>query len=356
MLFEPLSLGSLRLDNRLVLAPMTTYSGLEDGTVSAGELAMIRRRAPGFGLVMTAACFVHPSGKAFPGQWGCESEDRLPSLRAMAEVIREAGSKSCLQIHHGGRQCPESLLGHAPWSASAVAAERPNAPIPHAMTEGEIEEILDAYAAAARRAADASFDSVELHGANTYLVQQFVSPHSNRREDRWGRDRLLFSEELVRRTLSAVPADFPVGYRFSPEETETPGIRWPDTQRLIKRIAGMGLAWLHISLRDYRAGSMVGDFGDPILARTHAQVAGRLPLIGVGSVRTREDAEAMLTMGADLAAVGRCAITDPDFAGKVAAGETPETRFPAEGAAEKLVLPEGLVNRILGAPGWFEMR
>lgn len=353
--FKPFHLGSLSLKNRLVLAPMTTYASHSDGRIRADELTYLRQRAvDGFGLVMTAACYVHPSGHAFWGQWSCAADDMLPSLTSVVDVIREGGSKSVLQIHHGGRQCPSAILGHPAWAPSPIPSERPNAETPHEMKEEEILEIISSFGVAAARAKRAGFDAVEIHGANTYLLQQFVSPHSNRRTDRWGQDRLLFPRCVIESVRSNVGHAYPVGYRFSPEEIETPGIRWSDTAALIEMLCGQGLAWLHVSLRDFRMSSLNGEFEESTLDRVQRTIAGRIPLIGVGAVKGREDAEEAL-QHCDLIAVGRASITDPHFVEKVRLGEQPKLLVPREDAAEKLVIPKGLADKIYATEGWFPL-
>lgn len=353
--FASFQLGSLSLRNRLVLAPMTTYASNPDGRIRADELTYLRQRAAdGFGLVMTAACYVHPSGHAFWGQWSCASDDMLPSLKSAARAIRDGGSKSVLQIHHGGRQCPSAILGHSAWAPSPIPSERPNAETPREMTEAEILDIIESFGSAAARAKRAGFDAVEIHGANTYLLQQFVSPHSNRRTDRWGLDRLLFPRSVVESVRSHVGPDYPVGYRFSPEEIETPGIRWADTAALIEMLCGQGLAWLHVSLRDFRMSSLNGEFEEPTLARMRMAIAGRTSLIGVGAVKCRQDAEEAL-QHCDLIAVGRASITDPHFVDKIRQWETPNLLVPREGAAEKLTIPQGLADKIYATEGWFPL-
>jgi len=339
--------------NRLVMAPLTTYSSHADGTIDAAELDFLRRRAAGgFGVVMTAACYVHPSGHAFEGQWSCADNRYLPSLAQAARAIHEGGALAVLQIHHGGRQCPTKFVD-PPWSASAIPSERPQAPIPREMTESDIDEIIDSFVAAAGRAQVAGFDGVEIHGANTYLIQQFVSPHSNRRNDGWGLDRLKFPLCLVDRVLDTLGPRFMVGYRFSPEETETPGIRWADTERLLNELCQRPLSWLHVSLSQFQSGSLVGEFQDPILARIADVIKRRVPLIGVGGIKSNDDIVKCLALGADLVAVGRAAITEPEFASVVETG-TPRLKLPAEGAAESLTIPEGLFRRFVATPGWID--
>lgn len=356
MLFQPLSLRSgLTLKNRLVVAPMTTYSSYEDGTICEDELPYLHRRArSGFGAVMTAACFVHRTGKAFDGQWGCESDARLPSLRLVADAIHAGGAAAILQIHHGGRQAP-SRLCDTPLSASAIPAERPNAETPTAMSLDQIDEIVDAFGQAARRAKEAGFDGVEIHGANTYLLQQFVSPHSNRREDEYGLDRNRFSVEVSQAVFAAVGPNYSVGYRFSPEEIETPGIRLSETLSLLDSLKTMPFDYFHASLRDYRMSSLVGDFDDSILVRLVHHLSGYAPLIGVGQVKTVDDAEAVLTMGAQLVALGKVAISEPEWPELALRGDAPRLTIPKPGAEEALTLPRGLTEKIYSVPGWFEV-
>lgn len=336
------------------MAPMTTYSSHEDGTVSEIELEYLRRRAAGgFGLVITAACYVHPKGKAFDGQWGCHDDATLPSLASAADAIHSGGALACLQIHHGGRACPSRLCGGGPWSASPVAAERDGAETPLEMDHELVVETVRAFGDAARRARSAGYDAVEIHGANTYLLQQFVSPHSNRRSDEWGADRLLFPAQVVEAVLEAADG-MPVGYRFSPEEPHEPGIRWPDTHALIERLAGTGLDFLHLSTWDFRQESLHGSFPGPTLGQVARSVGGRRPLVGVGKVLSREDAEECLALGANLVALGRAALLEPEWPAVAAAGGQCRTRLPRSGAAEALTWPPGIAERAYGG-AWFEL-
>jgi 2,4-dienoyl-CoA reductase-like NADH-dependent reductase (Old Yellow Enzyme family) len=334
---------------------MTTYSSQPDGQIAEDEIPYLQRRAKGgFGLVMTAACAVHPRGKAFDGQWACWSDEFLPSLKKVADGIRDGGAKSCLQIHHGGRACPSRLCGGVPLSASAIPAERPNAETPKEMTDDEIDEAIAAFAAAARRGIEAGFDAIEIHGANTYLHQQFVSPHSNRRDDKWGQNRLLFVERVVDAILQAVPGAV-VGYRFSSEEIEEPGIQWEHTAALLDLLCEKGLDFLHVSLWDYKLQGLKGDWPDTTLERVVKKIAGRKPLIGVGKVWTKDDAQAVLTTGADLIALGRSALTNPEWPQQVADDVPIRRKIPKVGAADQLTWPKGLEDKAYNVANWFEI-
>ena len=354
-LLAPLSLGKLRLKNGLIVAPMTTYCSQDNGVIADDELPYLARRAQGgFGAVMTAACYAHPSGKAFRGQWGCDHDNKLDSLRSVAQAIQSHGAKAILQIHHGGRQCPHEMAGGECISASAIPASRENAPIPREMTGDEIERTIEDFASAAVRAEQAGFDGVEIHGANTYLVQQFVSPHSNRRTDKWNADDFLFPKELVTRVINAVSNDFAVGYRFSPEEPEDPGIRLDRTKRLVDELCKFSLDFLHISLRSYDQLSIHHEGTDSILNQVSRHIDGRIKLVGVGSIRQTEDVQKAITEGADALCIGRGAIYDPDWVNHYTSQQPIKIKLNRETFESDVVLPSGMAKRIRETDGWFE--
>jgi 2,4-dienoyl-CoA reductase-like NADH-dependent reductase (Old Yellow Enzyme family) len=223
------------------------------------------------------------------------------------------------------------------------------------MTDEEIENTIEAYGMAALRAVKAGYDGIEIHGANTYLLQQFVSPHSNRRRDKWGQDRLLFTRRVVERVLEKVAGQAFVGYRFSPEELEEPGIRWEHTAPLIDLLCESPLDFIHVSLWDYTMNGLKGDWDEPTLVRVARQTGGRKPLIGVGQVKSLADAEAVLAMGADLVAIGRAALSQPDWPLAAAEGRDIRIKIPREGAADLLTWPKGLEDKAYNVARWFEI-
>ncbi len=183
----------------------------------------------------------------------------IHGLCKLATTIKEQGAKAILQIFHGGRMCPPELVPNGDIvSASAVPAEQPNAHIPRALKGEEIRTIIKDFGETTRRAIEAGFDGVEIHGANGYLIHQFFSPHSNRREDEWGgslQKRLAFPLAIVDEVKKVVDTyakePFIVGYRFSPEEPETPGITMADTLELVDALANQPIDYLHVSLMDF---------------------------------------------------------------------------------------------------------
>jgi len=361
-LFEPLTLKSgVQLRNRLVMAPMTTTSSTEDGRVTDAELDYYAKRSRGLGMVITACVNVTANGQGFPGEMGAERDDLIPDLRRLSGRVQAEGAKAVLQIFHGGRMCPPALVDGDVVSASAVPAERPGSVTPRELSGDEVREIIAAFGEATRRAIEAGYDGVEIHGANGYLLQQFFSPHSNRRTDEWGGDvqkRTAFPLAVVESVKAAVrdhaTRPFLVGYRFSPEEPETPGISMPDTLVLLDALAAQDLDYIHVSLQKYDSQPHSGDLSQSSLKTVLAHLNGRTPLIGVGSVWSADDALAVLNAGAEMVALGRSLVVEPDWAQKVQDGQEASLRTemtPDE--QEKLVVPDALWKLILSAPGWF---
>src|SRR5665647_1196777 len=317
--------SGIEVSNRIVLAPMTTFSGNDDGTTTDAEVAYYEERNQSAGLLITACAYVIKHGKGFHGQIGADTEELIPSLRRIADALKANGNKAVLQIYHGGRMSPpEELVDGQSVSASAVAAEREGAQVPREMTEAEIEETIKAFGEATRRAIAAGFDGVEIHGANTYLLQQFFSPHSNRRTDKWGGDlikRMTFPlavVDAVKQTAALASHPFLVGYRISPEEMENPGITMEDTLQLVTALSHKQLDYLHVSTMDFWAASTRNQEDTAARAQLIADKVGHLlPVIGVGSVRTPEQAEKVLSTGIPLVAMGRELLMDPFWLSKV---------------------------------------
>jgi 2,4-dienoyl-CoA reductase-like NADH-dependent reductase (Old Yellow Enzyme family) len=357
-------LGSkVNVKNPLVMAPMTTFSANIDGTVSEAELCYYKARSKGVGMVITAATYVSLSGKGFPGQFAAYDDSFLPGLRKLAKAIKGEGALAILQIFHGGRMAiPSDIPGEQTISASAVAPERPGAMIPREMTEEEIKGTIKAFGETTKLAIDAGFDGVEIHGANTYLLQQFFSPHSNRRSDNWGGNiekRMNFPLSVIAEVKKVVnekaDENFIVGYRFSPEEMEKPGITLEETLLFLDVLANQNLSYLHISIMDFWQSSMRDTTNTkPIICKILDQIHGRVPFIGVGSIHTPEDAVKALDSGAEFISLGREIIMDPEWVSKVQEEKTSEIRTTlSKSNGKSLDIPEPLWNAIMNTPGWF---
>jgi 2,4-dienoyl-CoA reductase-like NADH-dependent reductase (Old Yellow Enzyme family) len=365
-LFETLTFSNgTQLKNRVVMAPMTNFSSNPDGTVTDGEVNYYARRASGVGMVVTACTYVTANGKGFHGEFAADRDEMIPSLKKLAEAIKAKGAKAVLQIFHGGRMCPPELVPNGETvSASAVAPEGEGQPVPRALTESEIESIIRDFGEATRRAIEAGYDGVEIHGANGYLLQQFFSPHSNRREDKWGgslEKRMTFPLAVIDEVKKVAaahaknPEPFLIGYRFSPEEPETPGITMADTLSLVDALAGKGLDYLHVSLNDFWSTPRRGvEDTRSRMEIIQDRVGNQIPVIGVGSIYTADDAIKAKETGVALIALGREIIIDPDWVEKVEQGRESEivTKLDKD-AQDRLVIADPLWQAIVNTPGWF---
>jgi len=243
-------------------------------------------------------------------------------LQANNQVMKKNGAKAIVQIHHGGAQALPELTPDgdvvAPSAISLKSFGQQKEHDAREMTAEEIEQTIRDFGEATRRAIEAGFDGVEIHGANHYLIHQFVSHYYNRRNDVWA-DNYKFPVAVIDEVVKAKKAhandDFIIGYRLSPEEAESPGISMEITEELIHQIANKPLDYIHVSLMDVNSVTREGKYkGENRLELIHQWINGRMPLIGIGSVFTAEDAlNAVENIGVEFVALGREILLDYDF-------------------------------------------
>lgn len=344
-----------RLQNRIVMAPVTTQSSFFDGTVSNDEVKFYQMRS-GVGMIIAEVANINKEGKGFEGELSVAEDRFIPGLSKLANAIHLKGSKAVLQIFDAGRKTNRQILRRIqPRSASAVAPHRNPDEVPRELTDDEIEQVIADFGAATLRAVKAGFDGVEIHGANTYLLQQFFSPHSNRRTDKWGGNiekRMNFIKAViaeVRRVVAKyAPADFIVGYRFSPEELSNPGIRIADTLKLVAMLSEQPIDYLHSSMGDRKRTSLLNkDDQEELNHKILTVIDERKPLIEVGSVQTPTDAEMALNEGATLVAMGRELLREPNWVEKVRLGDEKSIRYMISPADMDLLgLPGGLQREL----------
>ena len=329
-LFQTYTLNNgVTIKNRLAVAPMTHFGSQTDGLISDQERTFLSNRAGDMGLFITAATLVQKDGKAFHGQPEATGEHCLDSLKETAQILRQQGAKAILQIHHGGSKAMDDLLdGLDKISASASEAE-------HAReaTAKEVEALIASYAQAADLALRAGFDGVEIHGANGYLIQQFYSAQSNRRNDQWGgslENRMRFPLAVVDAVVAVREKhqrnDFIIGYRFSPEEPGDDGLTMTETGALIDALVQKPLQYLHVSLWEFdkkiRRG---GDTAQTRMQFIHERINGKLPLIGVGNLFTADQILAAYETGwAEFIALGKTVMINPHIATQIREGREAE--------------------------------
>ena len=336
-LFQSFTLNNgVTVKNRLAVAPMTHFGSHADGLISDQERAFLGNRAGDMGLFISAATLVQEGGKAFRGQPEATGENCLDSLKETAQIIQKQGAKAILQIHHGGSQAMVEL-NHCD-KISASASEKDGA---REASAAEVEELIASFAQAADLALRAGFDGVEIHGANGYLIQQFYSAQSNRRNDQWGgslENRMRFPLAVV----DAVAAvrdkhqrnDFIIGYRFSPEEAGEDGLTMTETGTLIDALVQKPLQYLHVSLWEFdkkiRRG---GNTAQTRMQFIHDRINGKLPLIGVGNLFTADDILAAFETGwAEFIALGKTVMINPNIATQIREGREAEIETQLDSA------------------------
>jgi len=373
ILFEPYAFDNgVTLRNRVVMAPMTTWSSNPDETISDDELAYYRARARDVGLVLTGCTHVQPGGVGFTNEFAAYDDRFIPSLRRLAEAAKSGGARAVLQIFHAGNKAVPSLVPNGELvGASAVAA--PKGPfndgelVSRALSHDEILTVIRDFGEATRRAIEAGFDGVELHGAHGFLLQNFLSPLFNQRTDEWGgslEKRMRFPLEVVREVRRVIDAHakrpFLLGYRFSPEEPGEGALRIGDALALADRLIGEGqVDYLHASLYSLLHGKPQDDTGvKTAAARIVERVAGRIPLMAAGEIRTPRDAREALALGIAMVNVGRGLVMNPRWMELAKTGQDSAlvTALDLSRAPAELQIPAKLKDTIAATPGWFPIR
>lgn len=297
--------------NRFMLAPLTNMQSNPDGTLTDEEIHWLVKRAEGqFGLVMTAAAHVLPQGQGFQGQLGIFSEDHLPGLTRLARELKAKGALSSVQLHHAGLRSPAELIGEAPQGPFAEADNGSRA-----LTTAEVEQVRDAFIAAAVRAERAGFDGVEVHGAHGYVLAQFLDATNNQRDDGWGgsyEHRTRMIREVVDGIRAATGPQFQLGLRLSPERF---GIPLTEAKRFAEEMmTGGQLDYLDMSLWDcFKLPNEEEHADRPLIAHFTALERGNTRLGVAGKIMDAAKVRACLDQGADFVLLGRAAILHHDF-------------------------------------------
>jgi 2,4-dienoyl-CoA reductase-like NADH-dependent reductase (Old Yellow Enzyme family)/thioredoxin reductase len=329
-LFRPVRIGGLALKNRAVMPAMGTGYGTAEGEVSDRLLAYLRQRAEGgVGLIVTEVCAVHPLGKGFPRELQLYDDSCLRGMEKLTRTVRHAGAAVAAQLHHAGRQTFPQVIEAEPVAPSAIPS-RALGVTPRELSVKEIEELIGCYASAAVRARDAGFDAVEIHGAHGYLVNQFLSPYSNKRKDEYGLPplgRVHFAREIVREIKREAGKDFPVLFRISSSELVRGGYEIEYLLPFLRILEEEGVDAFHVSCGVYDSPgnpTCPGWHHPPGLNLERAEKVKqtvKVPVIVAGKLHDpRLAAQAIAAGQADMVAFGRQHLADPLFLDKAAAG------------------------------------
>lgn len=337
-LLTPGRIGRIETKNRIVMAPMVRNYAEPTGLVNSRYRAHWSRIARGgVGTMILEASFVSPEGRGFSHQVGIHSDDTVEGLRDLTQIARQHKAVSGVQLYHAGRQTTSQVTGEPPVAPSAIK-DPVMQETPDALEAEDIRRIITAFARAAERARSAEFDFVEIHGAHGYLINQFLSPFTNTRDDDYGGNfdnRFRFLQEIVEAVRSSVEHDFPVTVRLSGDEMVENGLTIEDTLEIARRLENLGVDGLHISACNYASAAkgymiqpMAIEDGPLISMADRVKEEVQIPIIAVGKIRFPELAEETLISGkADFIALGRSFLADPDWPKKLLEGRKEETNF-----------------------------
>ncbi len=344
-LYSPLTLRGLTLRNRTVVAPMCQYSA-HMGLANDWHLVHLGRFAiGGFGLVTVEATGVEARGRISYGCLGLWSDAQIAPMKRIVDFIHAQGAAAGIQLAHAGRKASSKLpfmpapdaeqkARHSyedwtPVGPSAVPHDA-NSKVPHALSVEEIGDVRAAFVEAAKRAEKAGFDVIELHYAHGYLVDQFLSPLANRRDDQYGgprENRMRLALEIAEAVRAVWPADKPLMARISTQDWHEDGWQVEDSVELARQMKARGVDAIHCSSGGFAEGKVVAGPGYQVPFAEAVRKGADMPTVAVGLLGDRERAEAVIAEGkADLVALARPALDDPNWPVRAMAeaGRTPD--------------------------------
>ncbi|MFP3497456.1 alkene reductase [Pseudomonas sp. SIMBA_059] len=336
VLNAPIKLGNHTLNNRIVLPPLTRQRSAQPGDIATALMAEYYRQRASAGFMISEGTQIEPRGQGYAWTPGIYTPAQIDGWRTVTDAVHAEDAVIFAQLWHVGRVSHNALQpdGAAPVAPSAIAAQQAKAfiatgpgtgelvqpPVPRALSVLEIEDLVGYYAQAARNALDAGFDGVEIHAANGYLVNQFISAHANQRDDEYGgslHNRLRFLREIVE-AVSAVVGPQRLGVRFSPlfsgtqQERVYIGLVEDDPHHTyieaIKVLEASGVAYVSIAEADW---DNAPDLPDTFREAVRSTFSGRI--IYAGRYTAERGARLVEAGLADLIAFGRPFIANPDL-------------------------------------------
>ena len=338
---NPVTIKQMKLRNRLVLPPITTNYGTPEGFVSEDILSFYKERSKDVGLTIVEATSVHPGGCIVPNSLGLWEDSQIPGMEKLVKIIHEQGASAVVQLNHAGPRCSPRGNERQGLSPSGVAF-RPDVE-PVIMDTKDIEQLVNDFSRAAVRASRAGFDGVEIHGAHLYLLSQFLSPLTNKREDSYGGDasgRAKIALQIVKKVRKSLGPEYPVFFRINAEEKIDGGQTLEDAVIIGKLLTDEGVDVFDVSLiahggwkknedKEYLVGSSALAKDKPsganvALTAAFKKEVGR-PVIVVGKFGVgNAAAHAVENEQIDMVAIGRQMICDPLSAGKILNGKDNE--------------------------------
>jgi 2,4-dienoyl-CoA reductase-like NADH-dependent reductase (Old Yellow Enzyme family)/thioredoxin reductase len=332
---DPIKIGKLELPNRMVLAPTTKNTADDEGYINDNVIrGYVEDARCGWGLLQVGASFIHPEGKVCRRMIGCHEDRAISGLKKLAYAIHREGCVCSLQIIHGGAICATEITGLPLIGPSEKGGFF--GPVRKLETD-EVEQRVQWYADAAARVKEAGFDAVNVHSCQGTLIQQFMSPHTNLRDDKWGQDPGLFAETVARKVRAAVGPDFPIIWRLAAHEfmgewLGEPGydVEWGKkiAKRLEPIVDSFDITGGRIGFTAmYSFPPVYADRATRVHLASEIKSVSNLPVMGIGKIMDDRIAKEIVESGrADMAHFCRPAIADPHMAKKILEGRPEEIR------------------------------
>jgi len=371
----PIEIGGVRIKNRVFLPGHTTNFGINNLPTDRNAAYLSARAAGGTGLIITEAIRVHPTSAGRSSTLGSSDDSCIPSFQKLTDAVHENGAAIFAQIMHAGRQANGDTTHTAAWSSSAISWTK-GGQTPHVMSQADIETMVSAFGKSALRMKSAGFDGLEVHLGHGHLIQQFLSPASNSRDDKYGgslENRMRFAVEVLKEVYLRVPG-MAVGVRFSADEFLPDGLGPDQMLEIIAKLnEQFDLNFLHVSHSAYHGSftiaTQIADMSFPHAPyRSHASLFKNafphIPLLAVCRLDTVSEASELIDSGeADMVGLARPQIADPEIVNKFATNRNSEVRSciacnqECIGRVEKNLPISCVVNPEVGAEKkWVEIR
>lgn len=336
-LFTTTDINGVTLRNRFAVAPMTRVSASEDGTATEMMARYYERFARGgFGLLITEGIYTDQAfSQGYLHQPGITDEGQVQAWRPVVDAAHRHGARIFAQLMHAGAISQGNRFRNITIGPSAVQPKGQQMEfyygkgayaVPATITEEQIAEAVQGFAASAARAVAAGFDGIEIHGANGYLIDQFLTDYANQRSDRWGgdtRQRTAFVRTVFEAVRAKVGPNVPVGVRISQGKVNDFAHKWPgreqDAETIFGTLAEAGVSYIHVT--EHKAWEPAFEGSRDSLVALARRYAPQVPLIANGGLQDAARSQEVLAAGADIVALGKAALANPDFPNRIQAAQ-----------------------------------
>lgn len=334
-LFERGKIGSLNLKNRVVMPAMGVSLAQQNGEANEHIIRYYEERAKGgVGLIITEICRVEPVyGTAIPNQLGAYELGQVPHLERLAERVHKYGTKIFLQLQHPGRENKSAMIGGRQIVAPSAVMCKATQEMPRELTTEEVQDLVKAFIRGAVFAKIAGFDGVELHAAHGYLLNEFLSPYTNKRTDRYGgsfENRIRILEEMITGIRFMCGPQFVISVRISADEFVEGGLKLEDGVKIARTLESFGIDVINVSSGIYESSTTIvepASFAQGWRRHlgTAVKKAVKIPVIAANNIKDPDVAEELLeTDVCDYVAIGRANLADPEWVKKTKEGRADE--------------------------------